>query len=258
MAHDSNEIYLSRLILNPRSREVRRDLGNCHALHCTILKAFPTLNGDDEAKARERFGVLYRLDVDQRKGRATLLAQSLVEPDWSKLPLDYCLESTDEVNPACKSVSESYGHLREGMRLMFRLRANPTRRVSKNNANEKNPRFYGKRVDVRGEEQQLEWLRRKIAVAGCRLMAVRTKPDVSNVLSAPEGYKTGWRRQADNELPCVAASAAEKRRLTFASVLFEGELEVTDAEALRKALVSGIGTGKAYGFGLLSISPIQH
>src|SRR5256885_8575788 len=98
MPHDSHEIYLSRLILNPRSREVRRDLGDCHALHCTILKAFPPVNGETEAKAREQFGVLYRLDIDQRKGRAVLLAQSLVEPDWSGLPPDYFLEIGTEAN----------------------------------------------------------------------------------------------------------------------------------------------------------------
>src|SRR5207248_8052978 len=34
-------IYLSRLYLNPRNRAVRLDLGDCHALHRTVLRAFP-------------------------------------------------------------------------------------------------------------------------------------------------------------------------------------------------------------------------
>ena len=42
--------------------------------------------------------------------------------------------------------------------------------------------------------------------------------------------------------------------MSFGSVLFEGELIVTDVEAFRAALVKGIGSGKAYGFGLLSIA----
>jgi CRISPR system Cascade subunit CasE len=37
-------------------------------------------------------------------------------------------------------------------------------------------------------------------------------------------------------------------------VQFEGDLEVTDAAAFRAALAQGIGSGKAYGFGLLSIA----
>ena len=54
----------------------------------------------------------------------------------------------------------------------------------------------------------------------------------------------------------AAAVAARERtsRLTFASVLFDGELVVTDAELFRTALASGVGTSKAYGFGLLSIA----
>jgi CRISPR system Cascade subunit CasE len=38
-------------------------------------------------------------------------------------------------------------------------------------------------------------------------------------------------------------------------VLYEGELEVTDTAAFRQALEKGIGSGKAYGFGLLSVAP---
>ncbi len=41
---------------------------------------------------------------------------------------------------------------------------------------------------------------------------------------------------------------------TFQGVLFEGSLQVVDAEAFRKALAHGIGPGKAFGFGLLSVA----
>jgi CRISPR system Cascade subunit CasE len=42
--------------------------------------------------------------------------------------------------------------------------------------------------------------------------------------------------------------------LSFGSVLFEGRLKVTDKEKFLDVLYAGIGTGKAYGFGLLSIA----
>ena len=48
--------------------------------------------------------------------------------------------------------------------------------------------------------------------------------------------------------------ADSQMAMTFGSVLFDGELEVNDANAFRAALRSGIGSGKAYGFGLLSIA----
>lgn len=41
------------------------------------------------------------------------------------------------------------------------------------------------------------------------------------------------------------------------SVTYEGVLEVTDVDLFKKALIKGIGKKKAYGFGLLSIIPIQ-
>jgi CRISPR system Cascade subunit CasE len=112
MMTEEHELYLSRLLLNPRSREVRRDLGNCHELHCTILRALPQVE-DNGAKARERFGVLHRLELDQRQQKLTLLVQSFLKPAWSRLPSDYLLFS-DEENPACKPVHETYSRLGAG------------------------------------------------------------------------------------------------------------------------------------------------
>lgn len=44
--------------------------------------------------------------------------------------------------------------------------------------------------------------------------------------------------------------------VTLATAMFEGCLEVTDPAALRAALVSGIGSGKGYGCGLLTLARI--
>jgi len=43
----------------------------------------------------------------------------------------------------------------------------------------------------------------------------------------------------------------------FNGGLFEGVLVCTDAAKLRDAVVNGIGNGKAFGFGLLSVAPVQ-
>ena len=45
-----------------------------------------------------------------------------------------------------------------------------------------------------------------------------------------------------------------KRAVALLSVTFDGILTVADPELFRKALVSGIGRGKAYGNGLLTIT----
>ena len=41
------------------------------------------------------------------------------------------------------------------------------------------------------------------------------------------------------------------------AVLFEGRLEVTDRTMFLEALRGGIGSGKAFGFGLLSVASIR-
>ena len=46
---------------------------------------------------------------------------------------------------------------------------------------------------------------------------------------------------------------AERRKVTILSVTYEGTLIVTDTERFQKALVNGIGRGKAYGMGMLTV-----
>ena len=45
----------------------------------------------------------------------------------------------------------------------------------------------------------------------------------------------------------------EGKKVTLLSVTFEGVLQVCDAELFRKTLAEGIGRGKAYGQGLLTV-----
>jgi CRISPR system Cascade subunit CasE len=237
-------MYLSRLVLNPRSRAVRNDLSDCRNLHRTILSAFPQAN-KDQGGARAEFGVLFRADADPRSGRITLLVQSLTEPDWSRLNAkDYLLDDFDELeNPAVKQVDEKYDALGEGARLRFRLRANPTKRLPLLIENRVG-KERGKRVEIFREEEQLDWLRRKGEQHGFRLLAARVNPNVVNARANPEGKVIGWRERSQPPMK-------------FGSALFEGELEITDAEKFRQTLADGIGSGKAYGFGLLSIAPID-
>jgi CRISPR system Cascade subunit CasE len=157
------------------------------------------------------------------------------------LPEGYCLETGGEANPVCKLVAQNYAAVQRGMTLQFRLRANPTRRVSPRCESEKNPRFYGRRVELYREEDQIAWLERKAEAHGFRLLGVKVNRDVPNLNTIPESKIKGCRSDAE-------------KSVTFGSVLFEGRLAVIDADRFYEALVQGIGSGKAYGFGLLSIA----
>lgn len=236
-------MYLSRLALDPRSREVRRDLGNCQDLHRTIMAAFPQV-ADDEARAS--LGVLHR--VDAVRAGMTLLVQSLAVPDWSRLPSGYLL-----TEPETKAVSQLYEGIRAGQRLRFRLRANPTRKTATSSKADRlaGKRSNGRRVPLK-EEELLNWLARKGQEGGFTLIeveATRESDHSDGLVRHAEvrvdrpGLSQGWRSQ-DGSI----------RRLTFNPALFEGVLEVQDAVAFRRTIEEGVGPAKAYGFGLVSLA----
>lgn len=220
-------MYLSLLRLDPVDQRVQQDLRDPHSLHRTVMRAFPSVL-DPEQEARAFWGVLHRLELERRTGRVLLYVQSRVEPDWSFLPPE-CLVQDGLANPAVKSVSAVYERIAAGQTLRFRLRANPTRKIdTKSGPNGK--RRNGRRVPLVGLEQQVEWLARKAEASGFGLLQVSV----------------------------AATGAAElvrshARGCVFQGVLFEGRLMVREPEPFRQALVNGLGPGKAFGFGLLSV-----
>ena len=46
---------------------------------------------------------------------------------------------------------------------------------------------------------------------------------------------------------------ASRQTVSIRSVTYEGALAVTDAELFKKLLTEGIGRGKAYGLGLMTV-----
>ena len=94
-------MYLSRLVLNPRSRVVRRDLADCQSLHRTVLSAFPVTG--DGVGARAEFGVLHRLEPSRFGTAPALLVQSAEAPDWSRLPPEYLAPAVSDTVAAVVS-----------------------------------------------------------------------------------------------------------------------------------------------------------
>lgn len=256
-------MYLSQLILNQRNRAVREDLADCQCLHRRILSAFPDIQAG-ESGARQRFGVLYRAETNPRRGEVAVVVQSGAKPDWTRLPANYLTETNGgSENPACKSIDGYYDQIRPDMELIFRLRANPTKRVSKHSTTERSG-AAGKRVELQTEEEWIDWLNRKGQAHGFDILAVETCAKSS----ANEPHRVqdvfGVEPRSQDDVPDVRSVGSLKvtgsrnnKRLTFGSVLFEGRLRVSDTCAFRDALKHGVGPAKAYGFGLLSIAPTR-
>jgi len=247
-------LYLSRLILNPSSRQVWSELAHPYEMHRTLMNAFPKATDEKKAKAREEFGVLFRADVEDNHNRVIVYVQSAVKPDWALLNghKDYLYEHVD--NPACKEITSTYQQLQKDQVLSFRLRANPTKRVAKPVKGDK--AIKGKRVGLLREKEQFAWLirkgqeREKGQAGGFELLTKCIEDEngeiqqIPRVSVQPEG-KQNWRKK----------EGGHSHKTTHLAVRFDGLLRITDAEAFRQTLARGIGPAKAFGFGLLSIAP---
>lgn len=160
--------------------------------------------------------VLFRLETWQ--DLPAVLVQSAREPDWSQLPPEYLLppDILMQPNPQHKTFEPQFS---AGQRLWFRLRANPTYRAGR------------KRLAHLREERQLAWLDRKAEQAGVEILGAAAAPEGFMLLSKPGA------------------------RLRMYGVTFQGLLRVEEPEKLLLVLQRGVGTGKAFGFGLLSLKP---
>lgn len=201
-------MFLSKLELNLRCHEVRRDLIDIYEMHRTIMRGFP-----DGTEGPGR--VLFRIDGGMGS-RVVILVQSDKEPDWGKMaiPVDYFIEP-----PRVKTFDPIFS---EGQKLIFRLLANPT--VKRD----------GKRWGLINEEGQREWIERKGSNGGFSVLSIRITPRL-----ATEGEK------------------GNGQGLKFASVTYEGVLSVTNPTKFLETVEGGIGSGKGFGFGLLSLASVR-
>ena len=248
-------LYLSRLNLPRRDRCAQRLLGDCHALHRFVMSGFPDVAARD---ARNELGVLYRVEPRSHDDPCVhVLVQSNEAPRWAFESPGYTAEPPRPLDALAAAIGA-------GRRFRFRLLANPTRRVSRRATEEadpargrdrpEDPKSVGMRVGVRSEEARLAWLKRKGEAAGFQLLAAT----ISGGIEDPRQSSFDVAR-ADPAAALAGVRQQDRTRdqLTFETCLFEGILEVTSADALRAALRDGIGPGKAFGCGLLSLAEVR-
>lgn len=144
-------MYLSKLTLDPRHPQARRDLADPYELHRTLARAF----APDAATPPHRF--LWRLErrADCQPS-SVVLVQSAYSANWSVL--DALPGYAEEIHPDKPVDLEKL--IRPACRYRFRLLANPT--VTRE----------GKRWGLIQEQDQLAWLARQgerggFQVLGC-------------------------------------------------------------------------------------------
>jgi len=212
-------MYLSKLTLNIEHPASKRALANYYEAHRLLWRGFP--DKKDGGSPR----VLFRVENSPAGYPPVVLVQSDLEPSWDPLLRDGVLSSAQakEFSPQFTS----------GQRLRFRLRANPTKKITKESrSKDGTPRKRKPRVGLFGEEKQTAWLKRKAEAGGFCLLDVAISSH-----GTVTSRKPGWR------IP-----------ITHHAVTFYGILEVRDPALFTDALRAGIGSAKAFGFGLLSLA----
>ncbi len=208
-------MWMSKLALDLRSREARRDYGSPYQMHRTLLKAV------EEAEREGKERLLFRVEPARGTSTPLVLVQTLTHPQWDRLPPRYAL-----VFPP----KPFHPTLVPGQPLHFRLRANPTKRLNDS----------GKRVALKTREDKLRWLRRRLEQGGFRLLSTKADGEVLLARILQDNYL---------EVP------KKGHLLQVQAVLFEGLLQVVDPGTAVSTLKRGIGPGKALGLGLLSLHP---
>ena len=175
--------------------------------------------GDRENQARD---FLIRVDRKEEAYRILILSSSAPsKPDWCP---------TDSF--ATKIIPDDFfAH----PRYRFSLLANPTKKLRVDNADGSRKK-NGRRVPLTKREDLAAWLQRKADTGGFTL-------NLGSLRTIPRGREFFHKDGAVHG--------------THSAVEFQGELTVTNPAQLRAAVTAGIGSAKAFGFGLLVLAPLS-
>ncbi|MET4224794.1 type I-E CRISPR-associated protein Cas6/Cse3/CasE [Oerskovia enterophila] len=233
-------MYLSRIQINPARRGGQKLLGSPQAMHAAVLSSFM---GDADNRGR----VLWRVDRDEHK--TWLYVTSSPRPDFSHI-VEQAGWSTTQVEEGStqsgwdvRGYENLLGSLAAGQTWGFRVTANPTRSTRRGGSQTgatpsgiqtaKSQRYGHVTVD-----QQLEWFTQRTTGWGFSVAERDSVLDVTVHDRRTERFRRGG------------------QTVTIAKATFDGVLTVSDADALRQALVGGMGPAKGYGCGLLTLAPV--
>lgn len=169
----------------------------------------------------EKRDFLSRIDEADDAYRVLILSATQPQkPDWC--PTD-CFQSK-EVPPAFFAHS----------RYRFSLLANPTKKEAKVGPEGKIIRT-GRRIGIQKREELLAWMGRKAGSGG---FILEGEPRIT---PRPRSY---------------FHNSKSKMNGVHHAVEFQGVLQVTDAALFATTVRTGIGSAKAFGFGLLALAPV--
>lgn len=172
--------------------------------------------GGRDGEARD---FLVRIDRKEEAYRVLVLSHTVpTRPDW-------CPGDSFATKPIPGSF---FAH----PDFAFSLLANPTKKVRSNAAGERTKN--GRRLPLTSREDLLAWLHRKAEASGFTF-------DPESTQTIPRGREYFHKSSTHG---------------TLTAVDFRGRLHVSDPVAFRAAVATGLGSAKAFGFGLLVLAPL--
>jgi CRISPR system Cascade subunit CasE len=238
--------YLSRVYLNPRRPSALRLLQNPQHLHAAVLSGLST------AQVTER--VLWRLE-SPTPHRVEMYMVTDSKPSWEHLVEQAGWPQSDEPQQLVRPYDPLLQRITEGDEYAFRIRVNPvyaTKRPAKpsnafrqrleNATGTDSPpaRVRGQRVAHRTAAQQTDWFLKRMQQ--CGFIIPDNEHEVPDMRLAERGRLT------------FRKSRTSEHRVVLDTATFEGRARIADADSVRRALLDGIGSGKAYGCGLLTLA----
>ncbi|MBW4722317.1 type I-E CRISPR-associated protein Cas6/Cse3/CasE [Saccharothrix obliqua] len=220
-------MHLTRFQINAARRASRSLLASPQKLHAAVMSAFPP-SAPTPADGR----VLWRVDRNQHQ--VLLYLVSPHRPDLTHLVEQVGWPTTHTWDT--RDYQPLLDRIKPGQQWAFRLKANPVGNRRKTSDSPRSQRFGHVTV-----AQQTDWLLTRAERHGFAVtLGEHKEPDVAVRGREQLVFK---RQSAD---------------VTLSTAVFEGHLEVTDADLLRATLINGIGPAKGYGCGLLTLAPARH
>ncbi|MCD0442836.1 type I-E CRISPR-associated protein Cas6/Cse3/CasE [Glycomyces sp. A-F 0318] len=246
--------FISRLPLDVARPRTRALLRNPQQMKNEVLEAIK------EGDGSERF--LWRLDVEPGNRLALFAVTERTRPEWGAL-WEACGSEEELARFAVRDYEPMLGMLETWQEYAFKLTASPTYSEphpagptsESGGAEEKRPR--GTRRPIKSRSEQLNWLLRRAPGAGFRVAEIelpsgfldeepQAVPDVLLSDTEVKSFKKG-----DSVKP------GAKSMVTIRKVTYTGRLVVEDEKSIRRALIHGLGSAKAYGAGLLTLASLK-
>ena len=247
-------MFLTKIDLDPARRLARKYLGSPQVMHAVVLRATGGDDGDGPGR------VLWR--ADRGPATTTLYLLSPSEPDCTQIVAEAGAAGTRSLT---LDYSPFLATLDAGQVWAFRLTANPSYSAPRG------PEVRGKRYGHVTVEQQRRWLIERTPRYGFELV-----PVPGTGAAEADDAASGAAATTSADVNAVAASASvvvvrrerpvfrrrnpdrdRRDRVTINRTVYEGVARVTDPDALRHALVAGIGRSKAYGCGLMTLARVR-